>query len=38
MAEKVGVDATPFFVMNGVTFSGALPLSDLEELLAKVPQ
>lgn len=36
MGEKLGVDGTPFFVMNGETFSGALQVSDLEEVLARV--
>lgn len=36
MAEKLGVDGTPFFVMNGEPFSGALQVSDLEEILARV--
>lgn len=36
MAENLGVDGTPFFVMNGEPFSGAVQLSDLEETLARV--
>ena len=36
MAEKLGVDGTPFFVMNGNVFSGSVELSDLEATLAKV--
>ena len=36
MAEKLGVDGTPFFVMNGSVFSGSVELSDLEATLAKV--
>lgn len=36
MAEKLGVDGTPFFVMNGNVFSGSVELSDLETTLAKV--
>lgn len=30
-AEKLGVQGTPFFVMNGKTFEGAVPLSVLEQ-------
>ena len=36
MAEKLGVDGTPFFVMNGSVFSGSVELGDLEATLAKV--
>ncbi|MCY7320350.1 MAG: thioredoxin domain-containing protein [Phormidesmis sp. CAN_BIN36] len=36
MAEKLGVDGTPFFVMNGNVFSGSVELGDLETTLAKV--
>ncbi len=36
MAEKLGVDGTPFFVMNGNVFTGSVELSDLEATLAKV--
>lgn len=36
MAEKLGLAGTPFFVMNGEAFSGAVQLSDLEEVLARV--
>ena len=36
MAEKLGVDGTPFFVMNGNIFSGSVELGDLEATLAKV--
>lgn len=38
LAEALGVDGTPFFIMNGQAFSGILELSDLEELLTKVSQ
>lgn len=34
LAEQLGVDGTPFFVMNGKAFSGAVQVSDLEEVLA----
>ncbi|MBW4420865.1 MAG: thioredoxin domain-containing protein [Myxacorys californica WJT36-NPBG1] len=33
LAEKLGIEGTPFFVMNGRTFSGAVELSDLEATL-----
>lgn len=36
LAEKLGIDGTPFFVMNGEAFSGAVQLSDLEAILARV--
>lgn len=38
LAQKIGVSGTPFFVMNGETFSGAVKLSQMEETLAKVSQ
>lgn len=34
-AEKLGIDGTPFFVMNGVTLSGAVELAELEAALAQ---
>lgn len=36
MAEQLGVNGTPFLVMNGQPVSGAAELVDLEGLLAKV--
>ncbi len=36
LAEKLGISGTPFFVMNGETFSGAVQLSDMEKILANV--
>jgi protein-disulfide isomerase len=36
MAEKLGVDGTPFFVMNGAVLSGSVELSELEATLAKI--
>jgi len=36
IAEKIGITGTPFFVMNGEAFSGAVELSDLEDVLARV--
>lgn len=38
LAEKLGIEGTPFFVMNNVVFTGALPLSELEKILDKVKQ
>ncbi len=35
LAEKLGIDGTPFFVMNGEAFAGAVDLSDLEEAIAR---
>ncbi len=35
LAEKLGVEGTPFFAMNGEAFSGAVDLSDLEEAVAR---
>lgn len=36
MAKKLGVDGTPFMVMNGEPFSGAAELPDLEATLKRV--
>lgn len=36
LAEKLGISGTPFFFINGETFSGAVPLSKIESLLARV--
>ncbi len=38
LAQKLGLTGTPFFVMNGETFSGAVQLSDMEKVLARVTQ
>ncbi len=38
LAQEIGASGTPFFVMNGETFSGAVKLSDMEKFLAKVSQ
>ena len=35
IAEKLGVEGTPFFVMNGEPLPGAVQLSDLEAALAQ---
>ncbi|MEB3340957.1 DsbA family protein [Okeania sp.] len=36
LAQEIGVSGTPFFILNGETFSGAVKLSQMEETLAKV--
>jgi len=36
LGESVGISGTPFFIMNGATFSGAVQLSEVENLLARV--
>ncbi len=36
LARQLGISGTPFFVMNQETFGGAVSLSDLEEILARV--
>ncbi|WP_413163636.1 DsbA family protein [Capilliphycus salinus ALCB114379] len=36
LAQGLGLSGTPFFVMNGETFSGAVELSKMEEVLAQV--
>lgn len=38
LAEKLGVTGTPFFVMNEEIFSGAMQLSNMEKVLARVSQ
>ena len=35
MAEKLGINGTPFFVFNGKVFSGVIQLADLEAMLLK---
>jgi protein-disulfide isomerase len=35
LAEALGLSGTPFFVLNGEAFSGAVQLSDLEKALAR---
>lgn len=37
-ARVLGAKGTPFFVMNGETFSGNVPLSKFEEVLTRVVQ
>jgi protein-disulfide isomerase len=36
LATQLGLSGTPFFVMNGETFSGAIPLVELEKVLERV--
>ncbi|BAZ22122.1 DSBA oxidoreductase [Kalymmatonema gypsitolerans NIES-4073] len=36
LAERLGLSGTPFFVMNGQTLSGALQLSDMENVLTRI--
>ena len=35
LAEKLGINGTPFFVMNGRVFSGDIDLAGLEQVLAQ---
>lgn len=36
LAQQLGIEGTPFFIMNGQTFSGAIELSEMESILASV--
>jgi len=36
IGKNLDINGTPFFIMNGQTFSGALNLEDLEEILQQV--
>jgi len=36
LGESVGISGTPFFIMNGAVFSGAVELSDVENILDRV--
>lgn len=36
LGEKLGVSGTPFFVMNDKTFSGAVPLEEMEKIFEQV--
>ncbi|MGF1494337.1 MAG: DsbA family protein [Microcoleaceae cyanobacterium] len=38
LARGLGIRGTPFFVMNGETFSGAVELSQMEDVLKRVQQ
>lgn len=35
LAETLGISGTPFFVLNGQAFAGAIQLSDMESILAR---
>jgi protein-disulfide isomerase len=35
LAEKLAIEGTPFFVLNGEAIPGAVELSDLEEAVAR---
>jgi protein-disulfide isomerase len=36
LAQSLGIEGTPFFIMNGKTFSGAVELAEMEKILASV--
>lgn len=36
LAQQLGINGTPFFIMNGEVFAGAVNLADLEATLAKI--
>ena len=36
LAQKLGIEGTPFFIMNGKTFSGAIELAEMESILASL--
>jgi len=36
LAQQLGIQGTPFFIMNGQTFSGAVELSEMESILASL--
>ncbi|OCR01888.1 disulfide bond formation protein DsbA [Oscillatoriales cyanobacterium USR001] len=36
LALKLGIEGTPFFILEGETFSGVLELAEMENILAKV--
>jgi len=36
LAQSLGIEGTPFFIMNGKTFSGAIELAEMENILASV--
>lgn len=38
LAETLGVDGTPFFMMNGQVYTGAVKASELEKLFSQVSQ
>ncbi|MDX2273701.1 MAG: thioredoxin domain-containing protein [Cyanobacteriota bacterium] len=38
MAENLGIGGTPYFILNGLAFSGAQPLQNFEQALDKAKQ
>lgn len=36
LAKSLGISGTPFFILNGETFSGALELAEMEEIFNRV--
>lgn len=36
LGQSLGLEGTPFFILNGETFSGAVDLSEMEKVLARV--
>jgi protein-disulfide isomerase len=36
LAQQLGIQGTPFFIMNGQTLSGAVELSEMESILASL--
>ncbi len=36
LAQSLGIQGTPFFIMNGQPFSGAIELAEMEKILASV--
>jgi protein-disulfide isomerase len=36
LAQQLGIQGTPFFIMNGQTLSGAVELSKMESILASI--
>ena len=38
LGQKLGLTGTPFFIMNGESFSGAVQLSEMEKVLARATQ
>ena len=36
LAQSLGIEGTPFFIMNGKTFSGAIQLAEMESILASI--
>ncbi|MFW6359795.1 MAG: DsbA family protein [Chroococcales cyanobacterium] len=38
MASRLGLSGTPFFIMNDQAFSGAIELTELEQILARIKE